>query len=159
MKVQQKPQTATTNVAAAATAPASPTEAVADAAIDDLPRAASEGATFERSAGQRPPTDHRAGGDSRVVISAGGVIGSRSTNIAIDAHSTRAGDFTEPRTVDGQQLYFTPAGARALDTTQALAGEAARTKAHHDPNMLERLFFGDAYEGAEEHSGSIESKE
>ncbi|MDP2345993.1 MAG: hypothetical protein Q8O67_33955 [Deltaproteobacteria bacterium] len=89
-------------------------------------------------------------GDSRVRISGGGGISAVDNARALDANSTRAGDFSEPRTVGGEEVHLTKAGAAAYD---ALLREGASFKAEQDPGFLRRFFAGDLLAGKEEHSG------
>jgi hypothetical protein len=111
---------------------------------------AESAATFERPSGKRPALS----GDSRVVSPAGGGTGEISAQEAIDGHSKRAGDFTEPRTVDGQQLFFTPAGARAVDAWLRRAEDnSAPLHAQRDPSFWQRFLQGDPFAGRELHSG------
>ncbi len=49
----------------------------------------------------------------------------------VDAHSVKAGDFTEPCTVDGKQVWLTPAGAEAWKAIVAEGGY--RVSANTDP--------------------------
>ena len=73
------------------------------------------------------------GGDSRVRVGGGG-----GTSAANDANSKRAGDFSEPRTVGGEEVHLTKAGA-----ADKLLGDGASLKAEQDPGFLKRFFVGD----------------
>ena len=103
------------------------------------------------------PAPSHNGGDSRLVMPAGGGYGEISQQEAIDANSRKSGDFTEERHVDGKTLYFTPDGAKAVDTMLARAEEAnAHLHAEKDPGGWEKFFKGDLFAGKEQYSGKTE---
>lgn len=90
------------------------------------------------------------GGDSRLRVGGGGGIGQVNDARAIDANSTRAGDFTEARNVGGEPVFLTKAGAAAYD---ALRDESVAIRAEHDPRGLVAFLLGDPLKGKEEFSG------
>ena len=94
-----------------------------------------------------------AGGNMRVQTRPVGTLGMANQVETVDAHSTRAGSFTEGRQVGGQHLFLTPAGAAALD---GLAQAGFELRAQKDPGAISRMLLGD-FVGAkgEQHQGSV----
>ena len=80
------------------------------------------------------------GGDMRVRNHGAGGLGIVNQQEVIDAHSKKAGDFTEARTVEGKQVFLTADGAKAYDGLVS-AGYSFRTEA--DPKGLSKFFLGD----------------
>lgn len=136
---------------------ATPLAAPVDAAPLGDAQEQQKAATFDRSAKRTSlfaSPSANGGGDSRVVLPAGGGTGEVNNHEAIDGHSKKEGDFTEPRTVSGKALFFTPDGARALDAWVARADElSAPLRAEEDPAFWERFFGGDLFAGLEQHTG------
>ena len=94
-------------------------------------------------------------GDQRVVSDYPG-MGHMTASPPIDAHSVRAGTFTEERKVNGQTVFLTEDGARAYDD---LAQKGHTMSVEGDPGWLKRWLLGDReeYRGslqAPDHSGS-----
>lgn len=115
---------------------------------------ADKAATFERAEKKSSLFASRSGGDSRVVSPAGGGLGEVNQHVAIDGHSKREGDFTEQRNVDGKSLFFTRAGADALDRLLDRAQESsAPLHAESDPTFWGKFFKGDLFDGLEQFSG------
>lgn len=88
-----------------------------------------------------------AGGDSRIVGGAAMGLQSAAQALkagAIDANSKAAGTFTEKRSVDGQDVWLTPAGAQALDKMKAAADESMfELRVQKDPGAIAGWFMGD----------------
>jgi hypothetical protein len=146
--------------AAAVPAPSSTTTpAVGSPDVDAQPLAAApEAARFERAASHRSWLPRHTGGDSRVVLPGAGSVGQLAQQAAIDAHSRKSGDFTEARTVDGRTLFFTPAGAQALDVAQQDADDSsAKLHARADPGLWELFTQGDPFAGREAFTGKTKA--
>lgn len=94
-----------------------------------------------------------AGGDMRVQTKPIGTIGALNQIETVDAHSMRAGSFTEQRNVGGQNVWLTPAGARAVDE---LKNGIHELRAERDPGFFSRMLLGDLV-GAkgEQHQGRV----
>jgi len=156
MKIENK---TTATIAPMTTAPA---PAAVDADADATPLAAApseQAAKFEGSSALGRLLAPHQGGDSRVIVPAGGGTGLINNQSAIDAHSKASGDFTEARVVDGKTLYFTPAGARSVDLAQEnAANNSGSFEATADPTWLESFFKGDLFAGNEQHSGDPTKK-
>ncbi|MFZ5469717.1 MAG: hypothetical protein ACOZIN_09795 [Myxococcota bacterium] len=71
----------------------------------------------------------------------------------IDAHSKKAGTFSESRTVNGKPVWLTAEGARAYDSLRA-AGFGFEAQA--DPGAIRRMLLGD-FVGpqGEQHQGTV----
>jgi hypothetical protein len=151
----QSPRPLSSSAAVPSTASTMP-PAVGAPDVDAQPLAtAPEAARFERASSHRSWLPRHTGGDSRVVLPAGGSVGQLAQQAAIDAHSRKAGDFTEARTVDGRTLFFTPAGAHALDVAQQNVDDGGATlHARADPGLWELFTQGDPFAGREAHSGA-----
>lgn len=126
-----------------------------DAGAVPLGNPEEKAAAFERAPAKRASIfAANAGGDSRVVSPAGGGTGQVNNQEAIDGHSTKEGDFTEPRTVGGKSLFFTLEGAKAVDAMLARAEpSSAPVRAESDPSLWERFLLGDPFAGLEQHTG------
>ncbi len=81
-----------------------------------------------------------AGGDMRVQTKPVGTLGIANQVETVDANSVKAGTFTEPRTIDGNQVWLTKEGAAALDD---LASAGYDLRASKDPGTFEKLLLGD----------------
>lgn len=94
-----------------------------------------------------------AGGDMRVQTKPVGTLGALNQIETVDAHSLRAGTFTEARQVNGQQVWLTADGAKAFD---AMAGSGYELRAEKDPGFFSRILLGDLV-GAkgEQHQGRV----
>lgn len=81
-----------------------------------------------------------------------GTIGMANQVETIDANSLKAGNFTEQRNVNGQNVWMTKAGAEAYDSL----AQGFEMRASKDPGWLSRMIFGD-FVGAkgEQHQGSV----
>ena len=126
--------------------------------LDAAPMAApqaDQAAAFDRTAKKSSLFGSHNGGDSRVVSPAGGGLGEVNQHEAIDAHSKKEGDFTEPRTVGEKSLFFTPDGARAIDNLLERAKDSsAPLHAESDPSFWRKVFGGDLFDGLEQFSGN-----
>lgn len=73
-------------------------------------------------------------GDSRVSLGTGGLGGKAVGGAVVDAHSVKAGDFSEARHIDGDEVFLTKAGAAALDAFTKLEGVSVTTE--RDPESF-----------------------
>ncbi len=89
------------------------------------------------------------GGDSRLRIDSGGA-GQINGARAIDAHSTKAGDFTEPRIVDKEAVFLTKEGAAAYD---ALKSDGSAITVEQDPTGIMKWLKADLLRDKQEFSG------
>ena len=69
-------------------------------------------------------------GDMRIKGLVDGSVGTANRVGEIDAHSVSSGDFTQPRSVLGKQVFLTPDGAQLFD---GLIGKGFRFEALADP--------------------------
>jgi hypothetical protein len=93
------------------------------------------------------------GGNMRVQNRPVGTLGMANQVETVDAHSTKAGSFSEARQVGGQNVYLTPEGAKALDALSEAGFELRATK---DPGALSKMLLGDFLGNkGEQHQGSV----
>lgn len=90
-----------------------------------------------------------AGGDMRVQNRPIGTLGALNQLEVIDAHSAKAGTFTESRNVNGQNIWLTKSGAEAYDRLAA----DFDMKASKDPSGFAKWWGGELK--AETHLGSV----
>lgn len=91
-----------------------------------------------------------AGGDIRVITSPGvASMGSANLLHAVDANSVKKGNMTEPRTVNGQNVFMTQEGAKLYDRYSAeVEAIGGGSRVEKDPGFLKTFFMGDIKEEA-----------
>ena len=96
-----------------------------------------------------------AGGDMHVRAGAAFGAPVRKAEV-IDAHSVKAGDFTEPRTVDGKNVFLTASGAEAWD--KILSEGGYRVTASEDPGAIMSFITPKSQLEPETHQGNPKAK-